>query len=145
MSIDVSAQPELTQRFWSRCAPAADGCLMWTGALTEWGYGRFHFDYHSVYAHRFAYEAINGPIADGLTIDHLCRNKACVNPNHLEAVTTQVNTIRHTSSITRCPAGHGYSEENTRMDRRGKRHCRACDRTRKRESSAALSGEAGAR
>lgn len=87
-----------TERFQSRVAPHGD-CLVWQGQTAGAGYGVFEFGgsaqrRNRMYAHRFAYEQAIGPIPDGLEIDHLCRNKLCVNPAHLEAVTHQENQRR---------------------------------------------------
>jgi hypothetical protein len=77
-------------------------------------------------AHRFAYEELVGPIPEGLTLDHLCRNPPCVNPDHLEPVTQAENRRRAAAAITHCPQGHEYDEKNTRIDSKGARVCRAC-------------------
>lgn len=71
-----------------------NGCWLWTGTTNPAGYGRFWLDGKRVYPHRFAYEMSVGPIADGLQIDHLCRTPRCCNPQHLEAVTPQINSMR---------------------------------------------------
>lgn len=79
-------------RFWSY-VDKTPSCWIWTG----WSNGRypgFSIGRTKVYAHRFSYELANGPIPEGMTIDHLCRNKMCVNPAHLEAVTNQQNVLR---------------------------------------------------
>ncbi len=87
-------------------------------------------------AHRFAYELLVGPIPDGLVIDHLCRVRHCVNPAHMEPVTRWENTLRGGSFSavaarqTHCVNGHPFDEENTHVDRRGFRRCRACNRER---------------
>lgn len=84
-------------------------------------------------AHRVIYETVKGKIPVGLTIDHLCRNTLCVNPDHLEAVTQRENTMRGNGPAainarkTHCPLGHEYTIENTKI-KRGKRHCRECMR-----------------
>src|SRR5262245_21521692 len=70
------------------------GCWQWMGEVTKNGYGRIYWGYKHRPAHRVAYEAYRGPIPEGMTIDHLCRNRACVNPAHLEPCTIRVNTLR---------------------------------------------------
>src|SRR5687768_9228270 len=79
------------ERFAAHVVPEADGCHMWAGTTNQWGYGRFYL-YGRIYsAHRWVYEQTVGPIPDGLTLDHLCRNHSCVNPAHLEPVTLAEN------------------------------------------------------
>lgn len=99
----VKGTPE--QRFWPKVdknGPLPDPstamitpCWVWTGALSDKGYGHLNVGGGvSQYAHRLSYEWRVGPIADGLVIDHLCRNRQCVNPDHLETVSNMVNTQR---------------------------------------------------
>lgn len=124
-------------RFWSHVdrSTGPDGCWTWTG-YREKGYGRFFLDqaHRSVRAHRLAYEQGRGPIPDGLQLDHLCRNRACVNPAHLEPVTQRTNILRGASPSalnaqkTHCPNGHSYSEDNVRVTQDGYRECRTCRR-----------------
>jgi hypothetical protein len=97
-----------------------------------------------VYVHRLAYEVFVGPIPDGLQIDHLCRQRACCNPDHLEAVTCRVNLLRgdtitaREAATTHCPQGHEYTEANTyrRPDNPIKRDCKICRRERQRDPNA---------
>ncbi|WP_074848189.1 HNH endonuclease signature motif containing protein [Gordonia westfalica] len=89
---------------------------------------------HTRYVHRWVYEYLVEPIADGKVIDHLCRNTRCCNPQHLEVVTPVVNTMRgvgRTAVNARkryCKRGHALAGENVRIDGRGYRHCRSCAR-----------------
>jgi hypothetical protein len=130
----------LADRLWSKVdignSPA--GCWIWTGALA-WGYGRIgERSGRIVPAHRVMYELCIGPIPDGLQLDHLCREPGCVNPLHLEPVTTRENILRgigacaRNAQVTHCPHGHPFDEENTRHKVKG-RDCRECHRIRERE------------
>lgn len=112
-----------------------DDCWLWTGATQAGGYGRFMESSRPkslVLAHRFAYEQAHGPIADDLTIDHLCRNTSCVRPDHLEPVTREENSLRGSRNATKthCNAGHEFTAENTYVAPR-RPHVRACRACRK--------------
>ena len=113
-------------------------CWEWTGPKTPNGYGKHRKGpgHPERMTHRLMWEhANNQEIPEGLQLDHLCRNRACCNPDHMEAVTASENTRRqdhHERSVTHCPQGHEYSAENTRITPKGKRVCRECDRARKR-------------
>lgn len=128
------------ERFWSKVDKSGD-CWEWTAYKLQ-GYGRFGVGGapknggRIVYAHRWSYEALVGPIPDGLQLDHLCRNRGCVNPDHLEPVTSRENTLRGESlwainaQKTHCPQGHEYTPENTYYGGRtgNSRYCRECNR-----------------
>lgn len=126
------------ERFWRKVqGPDPLGCWTWAGSLNRAGYGQFTLrGPRNVMAHRYAYEALIGPIPDGLTIDHLCRNKACLNPWHLEPVPNGVNIRRGGNAVkTHCPRGHEYRAENTYLYR-GSRYCRTCQNDQRRERRA---------
>jgi len=117
-------------------------CWKWTGSLNPDGYGVFYLGSERVTAHRWFYELIVGPIPTGLVIDHLCRNRACSRPSHLEPVTAKENILRGVgptainAAKTHCPKGHEYTVGNTGAGARGSRYCRACHRARARVANA---------
>ena len=116
-------------KYWVRVE--GSGCWAWTGGLDTSGYGIFSVNGNSVGAHRWSYQHHVGPVPEGLELDHLCRVRRCVNPEHLEPVTSQVNTLRGQSPMaanarkTHCPSGHPYDQVNTNWYD-GRRYCRAC-------------------
>lgn len=141
------AQRTVADRFWSKVDKAGPGgCWLWTAGTFRHGYGQFMtVKPKKVSAHRWAYEALVGPIPDGLVLDHLCRTPACVNPAHLEPVTTAENTRRGVapkilnSTEGRCMAGHPRTPENLYVHPgSGQQDCRACARARERERLATL-------
>ena len=80
-------------RFWAK-VQKTDTCWLWTAYRLPSGYGQFGLNGKMVYAHRWSYEQVHGPIPKGMHIDHLCRVKHCVNPDHLEVVTCRENAMR---------------------------------------------------
>lgn len=131
----------LERRFWAKVgAPTESGCREWQAGKFANGYGQFYKVDRPVYAHRFSYELAHGAIPAGLQLDHLCRNRACVNLDHLEAVTAQVNTLRGISPIaenarrTQCPKGHAYDT----IRNNGHRRCNECARNYARMRRASL-------
>ena len=121
----------LREKLLARIAKTPFGCWLWTGARDK-RYGRFR----GRLAHRAVYEEFVGLVPAGLELDHLCRNRLCTNPEHLEPVTHRENVLRgdagkHESVRTHCNAGHEFTPENTVKRRdNGARRCRACARER---------------
>lgn len=131
------------ERFWARVdkagpIPLVQGvtghCWVWTGLPNDHGYGRFSVERRILLAHRWAYMQSRGAIPAGLELDHLCRQRECVRPDHLEAVTHAENVRRgnagmHHSAKTHCKNGHPFNEANTRHTSR-QRVCLPCARAR---------------
>jgi hypothetical protein len=102
------------------------GCWQWTCAISTHGYGVTNFERKQLRAHQAAYRVWRGEVPEGMQIDHLCRNRACFNPEHLEAVTPRENTRRGAAVKTACPSGHPYDATNTYLTPKGHRDCRTC-------------------
>lgn len=113
-------------------------CWEWTGCKSKTtGYGQFKIDARRgaklSSPHRFAWEFFYGAIPDGYEVDHLCRNRTCCSPFHLEAVTPAENKRRRDETITFCKAGHEFTSENTSYRPNGSRICKRCARKRSAE------------
>lgn len=121
-----------SERFWQKVWHDEDtGCWVWLASLSS-GYGQFYTgagDQKKKWkSHRYAYEVMIGPIPEGLDLDHLCRNRACINPYHLDPVPNDVNHLRATSFALQgaCQRGHVDNPRNTRTFPSGKKYCRVC-------------------
>jgi hypothetical protein len=121
-------------RFWRNVQRAgANDCWLWMGVRNNDGYGIFHpnrlgANQTTIAAHRFAYQLTNSKIPDGKELDHLCRNRRCVNPSHLEPVTHRQNLLRGerwNHPKTHCKHGHEFTRQNTYLYRNW-RQCRIC-------------------
>ena len=140
----------IKERLLSNVQPVTEsGCWVWMGKhLVGNGYGRISVNRKHKMVHRLAYEVFNGPIPEGLFIDHLCRVPSCINPAHLEVVTHRENTMRGTNPSaakarqTQCKYGHTFDEINTYYAKDGTRFCRTCalqnNRNRRKQRNAKL-------
>ena len=144
-------------RFWQKVdkngpvpdiRPDLGPCWTWTSFITPDGYGRFWYDGKNAVASRYSYELENGPLPADLQPDHLCRNRACINPSHLEAVTVPVNLLRGEGAAaknarkTHCKRGHPFDSDNTQITKTGARQCRIClrEKTRRYRARKASAG-----
>lgn len=123
------------------------GCWNWQGPINGGGYATCSLHGKTRKVHRLIYEWERAPIPDGLTLDHLCRNRACVNPDHMEPVTNRVNILRGESFSatlarqTHCKHGHPFSGDNLEIDRDGFRRCITCRRQRQKKRWRRLYGK----
>ena len=142
-SVRSNPMDTLPERFWRKVQKFDHGCWVWTASDNGFGYGLFKVGRNMRRVHKLVYEAIHGPVPSGLELDHLCRNRRCCNPAHLEAVTKSVNqkrglaglaSSRRAAAITHCPSGHEYNEANSyyvKTNRGGRgRKCKQCNRER---------------
>lgn len=114
----------------------ATGCWLWQGTIQPNGYGQIYMgvQHRTSRVHRVSYETFVGPIPEGLVLDHLCRNRACANPAHLEPVTIGENVMRGETIAARnrvkthCIHGHEFTAQNTATDAKGGRRCQTCNR-----------------
>ncbi|GGY65551.1 HNH endonuclease signature motif containing protein [Streptomyces xanthochromogenes] len=127
-----------TDRFLAKVRDSESGCWEWTGHIKPNGYGQVTVGGRKFNAHRFAYEAMVGPIPSGLVIDHLCRNRRCLRPEHLDPVSQRTNVLRgegpaaDNARRNHCVQGHPFDDANTYVRRDGSRSCRSCNAARNR-------------
>lgn len=147
----IQVSDEFLERFLLGFSPEPmSGCWIWLKSLTPSGYGQVSFQGRATVAHRVSYQIFIGPIPEGLTLDHLCRVRCCINPSHVEPVSRGENVRRGDAGLARglqlrsrtiCPQGHEYAGRNliVKVDRNGIAHrsCRTCGVEQKRLSRAA--------
>ncbi|MEU8950920.1 HNH endonuclease signature motif containing protein [Streptomyces sp. NPDC048489] len=142
----MARRPTVAERFAAKVYPRGPislfhgvpgRCHLWTASLDDDGYARFWVDGRNRRAYHVAYIAAHGPIPAGHDIDHRCRRRDCVNPDHLRALTHRDNVLASSNVAaaralqTHCKHGHEFTEANTRRRKDGTRACRACARARK--------------
>ncbi len=147
LTIGKQFKGPFSERFKRFVMPVTEsGCFLWIGSVNSEGYGQIQIDGSSRGAHRIAYELAKGPIPNGLQIDHLCRVRCCVNPDHLESVTAKVNTLRGKSIQARnalktiCSHGHQLNGRNLYFRPNGNRACKMCFRDATRRCRARKNG-----
>ena len=137
MPIGIYSRPPAGERFWAK-VEKTETCWLWTGAVSPNGYGKFGVTWtprRQTSPHRFVWESEVGSIPAGMTIDHLCRNKICVNPSHLRVASPRDNALAGTSPFAlnsqkrQCLRGHPFDLLNTYYQS-GTRQCRQCKRLR---------------
>lgn len=144
----MSVRRSLSERFWAKVeVRGGDDCWPWIGVVKKSGYAQIKVGRQMKSAHRVAWEITNGPIPEGMVLDHICHggncpggrvcpHRSCCNPGHLRPTSSSDNTLRSPQTLparhaarTHCPQGHPYDDLNTRLYQ-GRRYCRECLRQR---------------
>lgn len=134
MSGKRDARGTIRERLYARLAiDPATKCWNWLGTISAGKYGSIYYDGRMQKVHRVAWELEKGSVPNGMDLDHLCRNRKCCNPDHLEPVTRSENLRRsplmdRKSALTHCKRGHEFTTENTIIRKNGWRACRICMR-----------------
>ena len=140
--MDAALPAGMMEAFWARVLPEPNtGCWLWDGGVTLGGYGIFYWKGKRRYAHRFSYALAQGAIPTNCEIDHLCRTPACCNPDHLEAVTHRINSLRGISPSAQnsrkhlCQRGHAFTADNLVQFKSAVwgRRCKKCHAAREKE------------
>jgi hypothetical protein len=141
--------PRLPAKFWNNAYPIENGCWIWAATISPKGYGYIHWNGVNYRAHRLPWIFLVSRISEGLHLDHLCRERSCVNPAHLEPVTPRENIMRgegfasKLARSTSCKSGHPFDASNTIFEMSAgatRRQCRACAKIRDRAYRARLNG-----
>lgn len=128
----MSTSKSILERLLEKCKVEPTGCWRWTAYKNKRGYGQISADGKKCEAYRVSFEMLVGPVPSGLDLDHLCRNRACINPAHLEPVTRRVNVLRGFNACadharqTHCIHGHEFTPGNTYTAGGTRRKCRIC-------------------
>jgi HNH endonuclease len=122
---------QLSARFWDKVDKESSECWLWRGAKMSNGYGLFHINGHTELVHRLSYKDAYGDFSAEKQLDHICRVRHCVNPQHLQPVTAALNQKRGKKATqTHCKRGHPLVGDNVRIKANGTRDCRLCRRVR---------------
>lgn len=132
LSREINTYRLLQLGFWSKVAKAGpDDCWPWQQSCGSHGYGQTWDGSTVLLAHRVVWTLTRGPIPNGMTVNHECRNRTCCNPAHLRLMTNVANAKLNGNAVkSHCKWGHPFTKENTRMNSQGHRYCRACQRIR---------------
>lgn len=126
---------DVIERLHKKIEVSSGGCWEWKACLTKAGYGQIRIDGKTLYTHRVTYQHYKGILVPRLELDHLCRNRKCCNPEHLEQVTRKINQHRGFSPAgiqarqTHCKRGHPFIPENMINRSNGRRICKICANT----------------